>query len=484
MKSKKSQRNKSQARLAATAFLVIGSFPGGEMLHAQTACGPAPATDAKDLNPVTASPSAPDRITLWNEDNATNQNWMVHAQNTDIVQGQPGFRSPYAGPNSLTPGDNVRQTVSIDLYLGAHLWPGGELYFNPEAYQGYGFASTHGLAAFPNADAYKIGQPIGDVWIPHLFYRQTFGLGGEQEQLSSGSLQLAEKEDISRLTITTGRFAVTDQFDNNAYANDGRNQFMNWVLVNAGAFDYAADALGSTEGISIELNQKDWALRWGGFMVDAVQNGVGYDGHILKAWQDDLEYDRRFSIGKHPGTIRVISWLMEANMGSYDETVNQFNAGTNPTLDLNQTDKYRYAYGFVLNADQEITNDLGVFLRLSYRNGQTPPWAFTDIDHGLSSGAQLQGVAWGRKDDVVGIAGFVDELSDADKNYLEAGGQGLLVGDGKLNYDPEGGLETYYNCKIANHVNVTVDYQFFDNPGYNADRGPVNVFSARLHLEY
>src|SRR5579862_5562633 len=158
------------------------------------------------------------------------QTWLLHAQATEIIQGQPGFRSPYTGPNSLPPGDHIRQTSSLDIYLGARLWPGGEIYFNPEYFQGFGFAGTHGIAAFPNAEAYKVGTTPGNVFIPHLFFRQTFGFGGEQEQITGDELDLAHKVDISRLTFTIGRLQVGDQFDNNAYSHDARTQFLNWAL--------------------------------------------------------------------------------------------------------------------------------------------------------------------------------------------------------------------------------------------------------------
>ncbi len=441
-----------------------------------------PKSDPKDLKAAAATPPPKGDIwsDLWNEDDATQQNWLVHFQNTDIVQGQPGFRSPYSGQNSLTSDDNLRQTISIDLFLGAHLWPGGELYFNPEYYQGYGFDNSHGLAGFTNPDAFKLGHTEGDVWIPHLFYRQTFGLGGEQEQLSSGGTQLAEKEDISRVTLTVGRFQVTDQFDTNAYANNGNVQFMNWTLFNAGAFDYASDALGSTGGVTVELNQKDWALRWGGFMVDSAQNGVGYDGDILKAWQDDLEFDRRITINKHPGTIRLLGWLTEANSGAYGVTLNNYPGTLDPTLSR----KFRFEYGFVLNIDQEITSDLGVFFRASYRDGHTQAWSFTDIDRGISTGFQLMGNPWGRANDVLGLGTFVNGLSNDSKGFFQAGGNGLLIGDGNLNYSPETGLETYYNWQVIKHVQLSLDYQFIANPAYNSDRGPVNVFSARVHAEF
>jgi high affinity Mn2+ porin len=187
------------------------------------------------------------------------QNWAIHFDAIEVFQGQPGFHAPYSGTNSIVPGDDFRQTSEVDLFFAVRLWPGGEFYFNPEYYQGFGFGSTHGIVQFPNSMAYKTGKYRGDVNIPHLFVRQIIGFGGEQEQLEADELQLAEKVDISRLTIQVGRMASVDIFDNNAYAHNPRVDFLNWGAVDAIAFDYAADALGYEEGATIELNQKGWA---------------------------------------------------------------------------------------------------------------------------------------------------------------------------------------------------------------------------------
>jgi high affinity Mn2+ porin len=469
-----------KARLTASALMLIGYFSGFAGLHAQTTDSSASATDAKDLKPITASSSVPDHINLWNEDEAQNQNWMFHAQNTDIIQGQPGFGSPYQGPNSLTPDDTLRETVSLDFYFGAHIWPGGELYFNPEFYQGYGFKNTHGIANFPNNEAFKLGSTHGNVIIPHLFYRQTFGLGGEQEQISSDSLHLATKEDISRFTITIGKMSVGDLFDDNAYTHDQRTQFLGWTFVDSGAFDFTADSYGYTNGIVLDFNQKNWALRWGGFMVPRKSNIISMDKDFTKAWQDVLELDERYSIGDHPGTVRLLGWLTSSHAGSYYDTVN------NPSLeeDITQTAKYRFAYGFALSADQEITRDLGVFTRLSWRDGHSEEWAFTDMDQSVALGAQLKGTAWNRPDDIVGLGDTVGELSRGHATYVNNGGLGPLIGDGHLSYAPENVTETYYDAQIINHVHLAGDFQLVDNPAYNSDRGPVFVFSARLHVEF
>jgi high affinity Mn2+ porin len=414
-------------------------------------------------------------------EDAKNERWSFHVQGTEVVQGQPGFHSPYQGTNSLRPDDNFKQSSSFDLFIGVRLWPGGEFYVNPEYYQGFGLSNTHGIAAFPNAEAYKIGQKIGDVFDAHMFLRQTFGFGGEQEELASDQLQLAERVDISRLTFTIGRLSVGDQFDTNAYAHNSRTQFLNWVLVDNGAFDYAADSVGVIEGATVELNQKTWALRYGIFDVPRVSNGFAKDGHFLKAWQQTLEVEKRYSIAGHPGKVRLLGWLEDAHMGSYRETLDD------PTLmeDITKTRRYRFQYGFGLDAEQEINKDLGAFLRVSWRDGEEEVWQFTDIDRSVSAGLQLTGTSWNRSSDTVGIAGIVDGISSAHRDFLAAGGLGPLIGDGKLpHYSVEGIVEIYYNAEVIKNVYLGVDYQFVANPGYNSDRGPVNIFSSRFHFQF
>jgi high affinity Mn2+ porin len=222
-------------------------------------------------------------------------------------------------------------------------------------------------------------------------------------------------------------------------------------------------------------------LRYGIFDVPRVSNGFAKDGHFLKAWQQVLELEERYSIGDHPGKIRLLGWLERAHMGSYRETL------ADPSLmaDIALTRRYRYQYGFALDVEQEIAKDLGAFLRASWRDGQEEVWQFTDIDRSLSGGLQLKGSSWNRAGDTVGLAGILDGISSAHRDFLAAGGLGVTIGDGKLpNYAPEGVLEIYYDAEIIKNVHLAIDYQFIGNPGYNADRGPVNVFSSRFHFQF
>jgi high affinity Mn2+ porin len=335
------------------------------------------------------------------ENASERQNWAIHFDAVEVFQGQPGFHSPYEGPQSLYPNDNFRQTSEADLFFAARVWPGGEIYLNPEYYQGFGFAETHGLAAFPNSMAYKAGKFRGDVNIPHIFLRQVWGFGGEQEQLDADELQLAEKVDISRLTLEVGRFAVTDVFDNNAFAHDPRGDFLNWAAVDALAFDYAADSLGYEEGLYLELNQKAWAARWGTFTIPRLPNVNATDGQYLRAWQQVAELELRYNVWGQAGRARLLGYLESAPMGSYKAAVVDFPAGMS---DMAATRRYRYTYGVALNVEQEITKDLGGFLRLAMRDPNYEVYQFADVARSLAIGLSLKGNGWNRPNDTVGVA--------------------------------------------------------------------------------
>jgi high affinity Mn2+ porin len=406
--------------------------------------------------------------------------WEIHGQSTFLPQGYPAFHAPYSGPNSLTPAPQLQQTWSNSLFLNARLWQGGEVYYNPELLQGFGLSDTVGVAGFPSGEAQKSNFPYPHYNTSRLFLRQTFGLGGEQEELPSGPLQLAEKVDVSRLTLQAGKFAVIDVFDGNSYAKDPRKDFMNWSIWAPGAFDYSADKVGLSYGVTAELNQKQWALRTGYFLMDAVSNSNNFDTRVFQRGQYLVELETRYSLFSQPGKLRTIAWLNSAFSGSYRETLD------NPALNLDiaQTRTGRIKYGYVINLEQALSNELGVFGRWSWNDGKTEIMAFTDIDASLSLGASIKGVRWGRPDDVIGIGGAINALSRDHRDFLAAGGLGPLIGDGQLNYRRERILETYYAFAISKALTVTADYQFVTNPAYNADRGPVSIFSGRLHGEF
>jgi high affinity Mn2+ porin len=406
--------------------------------------------------------------------------WEIHGQTTYLPQGYPRFRALYTGTNSLTPAPQAQATWSNSLYLNARLWEGGEVYYNPELLQGFGLNDTVGAAGFPNGEAQKSNFPYPHYNTSRLFLRQTFGFGGEQEELASGPGQLSGKVDVSRLTVQAGKFAVLDVFDGNSYAKDTRKDFMNWSMWAPGAFDYSADKVGLTYGATAELNQKQWALRSGYFLMQSVSNANSFDTKVFERGTYALELETRFSLFSQPGKLRTIAWLNSAFSGSYRETLN------NPAfnLDIAQTRTGRIKYGYVVSLEQALTDEVGVFGRWSWNDGKTEIMAFTDIDASLSLGASIKGTRWGRPDDVVGIGGAINALSRDHRDFIAAGGLGVLIGDGQLNYRRERILESYYAFALNKQLTLTGDYQLITNPAYNADRGPVHVFSGRLHGEF
>ncbi|MFZ2159017.1 MAG: carbohydrate porin [Bradyrhizobium sp.] len=406
--------------------------------------------------------------------------WEIHGQTTYLPQGYPRFRAPYTGTNSFTPAPQAQATWSNGLYLNARLWEGGEVYYNPELLQGFGLNNTVGAAGFPSGEAQKSNFPYPHYNTSRLFLRQTFGFGGEQEELASGPGQLANKVDVSRLTLQAGKFAVMDVFDGNSYAKDTRKDFMNWSMWAPGAFDYSADKVGLTYGATAELNQKQWALRAGYFLMQSVSNANSFDTKVFERGTYAIELETRYSLFSQPGKLRTIAWFNSANSGSYRETLN------NPAFDLDiaQTRRGRVKYGYVVSFEQALNDQVGLFGRWSWNDGRTEIMAFTDIDASLSLGASIKGAKWGRPDDVIGIGGAINALSRDHRDFVAAGGLGVLIGDGALNYRRERVLETYYAYALNKQLTLTADYQLITNPAYNADRGPVHIFSGRFHGEF
>ena len=429
-----------------------------------------PAADGSGMKPATAS-------------GGDQHNWSIHGQSTYVEQGYFGFHSPYEGANSLSGASQVRNTASATVYLGRRLWPGGEIYFNPELMQGFGLNDVHGVAAFPNGEAQKSSFRFPRFNAARLFLSQSIGLGGEKEIVEDGPNQLSGRRSVSRLTVTIGKFAVLDYFLVNPYAGEPRTAFLNWNAYGGGSYDWTMDRLSWTWGGLVELNQKRWALRAGYFLLPEVSNSNTFDTHVLQRGQYTAELELRYTPFAKPGKLLVFGWLSHGNMGSYSDAL------ASPLMilgypDITLTRRERTNYGFVASAEQAIAADLGVFSRASWSPGQTEIMGWADCDESLSVGTALRGTRWARPNDTVGVAWVVEGLSAISRQYFAAGGMGILIGDGKLNYRPEMVLETYYAFSPVKWAALTLDYQLVVDPGYNADRGPVSIFSGRLHLAF
>jgi high affinity Mn2+ porin len=423
-----------------------------------------------------ASADAPDATVMPGE-----QRFAFHGQFTYIEQETDSFKAPYAGPNSLSP-DQGRETTDLTLFAGARLWRGAEIWINPEIDEGFGLNDTLGVAGFPSGEAYKVGKNQPYLRWQRFFVRQTLDLEGDPEPVAADINQLGGHHSANRWVFTLGKFSVVDVFDNNQYAHDPRNDFLNWAAVDAGTFDYAADAWGYTVGAAVERYQGPWAVRAGVFDLSNVPNSEHLEPGIHEI-QGDLELERRHEILGHPGKLMVTAFESRGRMGLLDEAVASAQATDSPA-DIAATRRLRNRPGVDVNLEQELSKDLGMFARVGKDSGNVEAYEFTDIDRTVAVGLSLKGSRWARGDDTLGVAGINSGISAARERYLNAGGLGILVGDGQLPHPgPEQILETYYSAALCAHAQLSFDYQWIDHPAYNRDRGPVSVFAVRVHAQ-
>ena len=406
--------------------------------------------------------------------------FAVFAQATYTEQETDAFDAPYSGPNSLSPGIG-RETADATLYLGTRLWHGAELWVDPEADQGFGLDNTLGLAGFASGEAYKVGRRAPYFRLQRAFIRQTIDLAGKVAAVAAGPNQLATQQSADRLVLTVGKLSVVDIFDVNRYAHDPRADFLNWSVIDAGSFDYAADAWGYSVGGAAEWYTGCWAWRAGAFDLSDVPNSArlepGFD-----EYQVDIETEHRHELLGQPGKVDLTFFESRGRMAllrdavAYGETT-----GLQPAPD--PVRRYRKRDGVSLNLEQQLSAHVGIFARLGEAGGNVETYEFTDIDRTMSAGVSVNGSPWHRPGDTWGAAGVVNALSGDRRRYLAAGGLGILVGDGKL---PHAGhehiLETYYDVAAASFLNVTLDYQRVENPAYNRDRGPASIFAMRVHV--
>jgi len=412
----------------------------------------------------------------------TEERFAIHGQFTYVEQGTDSFRAPYAGPNSLSPNQG-RETTDLTLYGGARLWSGAEIWINPEIDQGFGLDDTLGVAGFPSGEAYKVGKNQPYLRLPRLFVRETLDLDGDREAIEAGANQLAGFHSTNRWVFTVGKFSVADLFDANQYAHDPRNDFLNWAAIDTGSFDYAADAWGYTVGAAAEWYQGEWTARFGLFDLSNVPNSVHLEPGVHE-FQIELELEKRHEIFGHAGKVLITAFDSRGRMGLLDEAVQIAQATGNP-VDIAATRQLRDRVGADLNLEQELAQDLGMFARIGKAAGNVETYEFTEIDRTLTAGLSLKGSRWGRTDDTVGLAGIVNHISAAREEFLNAGGLGVLIGDGQLPHPgPEQILETYYNLGLVPQAHLSLDYQFVKNPAYNRDRGPVSIFAVRFHAQF
>jgi high affinity Mn2+ porin len=420
-------------------------------------------------------------------------NLNFHGQTTLTWQGYPAFQSPYQGSHSFIGSGEGRETFDGTLAVGLRLWQGAEAWIDPEIDQGFGLNNTTGVAGYVSGEAYKLGFSYPYARVNRYFVRQTIDLGGDSQKQDADFNQFEESDTANRLVLTVGKYYPMDIFDTNKYANNPKADFLNWSIINNGAFDFGSDAWSTTYGAAAEWYQGNWTLRGG--LFDMSQTPAGGGGNSALGYgldpnfnqfemMGELEY--RYSLWSQPGAVKLTGYLIRGDMGNYDNAIALSNAtGLDVSDALAAVRVYQSRPGLLLNIQQQVNDTVGVFARAGWADGNVEPWDNTDIDHTVSGGVSIAGKQWGRPDDTLGVAGAINGISSAHEAYFNAGGLGIVIGDGML---PHPGLEqiieTYYSYSVSASTKVSFDYQFIANPAYNTDRGPVNVFGARYHWQF
>jgi high affinity Mn2+ porin len=411
------------------------------------------------------------------------ERWNLYFQATSIGDYHGTFTSPYSGLHSLQNYPERDVSLTSTLYLGFRLPGNTQVYVDPEIAGGRGFSGVNGIANAPNGELPRVASAAPKPYLARAYITHDFGFGSEREQFSSDANQLAGSRPMTRYSITAGRFTVTDFFDNNRYSHDPRTQFMGWGIMYNGAWDYPADVRGYTWGWMHEFHTRRWAVRYASAAEPRVANGLRFDRRLFVNRGDMFEGEIHYSDGDHPGTLRLLGFVLHTNSGDYAEALRVgAQTGSDPDITAvrrNGTTKY----GTGVNIEQQITKDLGVFARLGWNDGKTESFAFTAIDRLASGGVSIAGPRWKRSEDVAATALTVSGISGVHASYLAHGGLDFLIGDGALRYGPEYVWESYYSARLFGGLFATIDVQHITNPAYNQDRGPVWIPSVRLHLE-
>jgi hypothetical protein len=412
-------------------------------------------------------------------------------QLTYNTQYHPAFNSNGSTSyNSLTAGSDKMFTFTTTAHWGWRVWEGGEFYINPEIASGVPFSQNLvGMGSFTNGEITRAAGAKPQPYLQRIFLRQTWNQGGGTEHLDSDFNQMAGNVDKNRWVLTVGNFSTLDVMDDNSYAKDPRTQFMNWGSWTYAAYDYAADARGYGWGAALEYHRGDWSYRIARMTGPKSPNGLPIDFNINKHHGDQIEVERRHQIDGQPGSVRVLAFHNRAVMASYaDATALLYQTGPNQQTILQVRNGEKSRTGLGINFEQAINANTGVFARLMNTDGKTETLAFTEVDTSLAAGAVMKGAAWSQPEDSAGLVYMRNGLSAERRAYLAAGGISYFIGDGLGNspwaYKPESIIEGFYSRAITKTNWITLDYQRVNNPAYNANRGPVDVYALRWHSEF
>jgi high affinity Mn2+ porin len=398
-----------------------------------------------------------------------------------ITQHHGDFTSPYSGDNSFRASSETATSRLLTVYLGARRadW---EIAVHLESAGGRGLSDALGLAGFTNLDVVRNPTLGAAPYLARLMVRKIFALSPVRTAAAVSPLSLTPSVPVRRIEIRAGKFGIADFFDANSVLSDSHRQFTNWTVDNNGGYDYAADTRGYTYGVLAEFDSPRWSIRAAEALMPTVANGITLDTNLRRAHAENVESEIRFPRG---AVLRTLAYENHANMGSYAEAIDAFTTGRDPRPDIEQHRlQGTMKYGAGLNGEQPIGTYMRVGARAGWNEGAHESFAYTEVNNTVSAGLDVAGTRWRRAADHLGVAFVSNGLSREHREYLRLGGSGFLLGDGTLRYRRETIVESYYTAGVWRGVSLSGGVQYVQNPGYNRDRGPVTVATARLHLDF
>ncbi len=437
--------------------------------------------------------------------NLKDERWNFYSQGTYITSYKDAFPAAYTNlngsTNSLTPNAERSFTATVTGYLGLKAWQGAEFYAAPEMVSELPLSGLKGLGgAIQNFELQKNGTESSTWYLPRAFYRQTLALGGTPVEMQSGAMQLGGSTTSRRFVFTGGLFSILDIFDKNTYAANLRQQFFNMAFMTNAAYDFAADARGYTTGFAGEFYFDEWAFRFARIAGPKDPNQLLTNLDLLNFYGDQIELEHQHKLFGQSGAVRILGYRNRENMGSWTDAIAAFKVDPTKNAvnctgfnydslnasapDLCWARKPNIKMGIGINMEQKVSEDLGLFFRGMVSDGKTEVFSYTSSDQSISLGAQIKGLRWGRTKDSVGIGYAESWISKGHVAYLNMGGIDGFIGDGKINYRSEKVMDIYYQFHAFQATWLSIDYQYIANPAYNADRGPVDMYSGRVHFEF
>jgi hypothetical protein len=433
------------------------------------------------------------------------ERWNAYGQFTYISNWKLAFAAPYTNANgsinSLLPTAERSFTGSFTLFLGARLWPGAEAYYVPEVIAERPLSDLRGLGgAIQNFELQKTGSETPQLYRSRLYLKQRFDLGGDRVDKTSDPMQLAKKVDSHRIVLTAGNFSFLDVFDKNGVSGDPRETFLNMAFMTHSSWDFPSDARGYSWGATAELYWDDWAFRLGRMAPPQNPNQLQIDFRLLTYYGDALEIEHDHTLLGKSGAVRLLGYRNHVDTGRFADAIATFEADRNKNAadctsfnygsenanapDLCWVRKPNVKIGIGIDVEQGLFDDIGVFARAMWSDGKSEVDAFNSADRSASIGILGKGTTWHRPFDVAGVGTGLSWISSIHAQYLAMGGVDGFVGDGYLRQGAEGVADVFYSVNLLKALWLTADYQHIWNPGFNVDRGPVNILSGRVHAEF